>query len=155
LGLISDHLPVVAVRGDFLALQQTRAWRAKQGGACSVTSKERLGDRRAEVRFEIIGNLWATLVATQSLPVVNVGPGGMLVESTSPLIVGSSQRLRLNIDDRPREVNATVRHVTSVHGRPDRYLVGLAFVDLPIEARNWIESIVGGRQFMAGTGGEA
>lgn len=117
--------------------------------------KERLGDRRTEVRFEIIGDLWATLVTTQSLPILNLGSGGMLVESASPLVVGSSQRLRLNIADRPREVTATVRHVTPARSRPDRYLVGLAFVDLPVEARIWLDAIAGGRRFAAGSAGEA
>ncbi len=120
-----------------------------------MTPKDRLGDRRSELRFEIIGDLWATLVTTQSLPIVNVGAGGMLIESAGPLPVGSLQRFRLNIADDLRDVTATVRHVTAAPGRPDRYLVGLAFVDLPMEAHDWLQSVARSSSIPAGTVGEA
>ena len=108
-----------------------------------MTPNERLGDRRDGLRFEIIGELWATLVTTTSLPVVNVGTGGVLVESSGPLAVGSQQRARLSLGNVATELAATVRHCTPMQGRPDRYLVGLAFGDLPADARRQIEAIVG------------
>lgn len=120
-----------------------------------MTPNRRLGDRRAELRFEIIGDLWATLVTTRSLPVVNLGPGGMLVESGGPLAVGSLQRLRLVVDDTASDVAASVRHVRPVHGRPDRYLVGLSFVDLSPTVRQSIDAFVGGGDQATGGVGEA
>ena len=109
-----------------------------------MTLNERLGDRRAELRYEIIGDLWATLVATRPLPVLNLGSGGMLVESTGPMPVGSLQRLRLVVGDLASDVAASVRHVTLAQGKPDTYLVGMAFVDVPTAAQQRIDAFVGG-----------
>jgi hypothetical protein len=107
-----------------------------------VGSNERLGDRRAELRFEIVGDLWATVATTQSLPLLNLGSGGLLVESADPLVVGSVQRLRLTIQEQVNEVGAAVKHVRPAPGRPDRYLVGLAFLDLSAPARQAIEAVI-------------
>lgn len=104
---------------------------------------ERVTDRRAELRFEILGDLWATLVTHRSLPILNMGLGGMLVESPVPLRVGSLQRLRLFIRDDESEVTASVRHVTPAPARPDSYLVGLAFADVSDAARDRIRGLVG------------
>lgn len=106
-----------------------------------MVSKERLGDRRADMRFEIVGDLWARLVAAQSLTVKNLTTSGMLVESPSHVHVGSRQQLRLTIGDEVNQVGAIVRHISPVAGRPNYYLVGLAFVDLPSDARRQIETL--------------
>jgi hypothetical protein len=108
-----------------------------------VNQNERLGDRRGEIRFEIVGDVWATLVTAQSLPFVNLGPGGILVESAGPLTVGSLQRVRMALGDHVENVAAIVRHVTPMRARPARYLVGLEFVDLPAETRGMVEAFVG------------
>ena len=108
-----------------------------------MAQKERLGDRRDGLRFEIIGEVWATLMTTSSLPIVNVGTGGVLVESAGPLIVGSQQKARLSLGDVATELAATVKHCTPMQGRPDRYLIGLAFVDLPADALRQIQAAVG------------
>jgi hypothetical protein len=107
-----------------------------------VVSNGRLGDRRAELRFEIVGDLWATVATTQSLPLLNLGSGGLLVESADPLVVGSVQHLRLTIREEANEVGAAVKHVRPAPGKPDRYLVGLAFLDLPAAARQALESVI-------------
>ncbi len=115
-----------------------------------MTPNDRLGDRRSELRFEIIGDLWATLVTRQSLLVLNLGLGGMLVECPGPLAVGSQQRLRLSVGDEESDLAASVRHVTPAPGKPDRYFIGLAFSDLSAAMRDRIGTLIGqGRQ---GTG---
>ncbi len=120
-----------------------------------MTPGERIGDRRAAVRFEIIGELWATVLTRQPLPVLNVGLGGLLVESAGPLVVGSLQRLRLTIGEEPSEVSASVRHVTPSQGRPDRYLVGLEFVDLTPRTRDRIDALIADSTVMTGRIGQA
>ena len=35
--------------------------------------KDRLGDRRSELRFEIIGQLWGSLEVVEQLPLRNLG----------------------------------------------------------------------------------
>jgi hypothetical protein len=134
---------MLCVRSESSPAPITSAPRAADGRESLVVPSERLGDRRAELRFEIVGDLWATLVATRALPVLNLGSGGMLVESTGPMAVGSVQRLRLTVGDHRSDVAASVRHVTVEQGKPDRYLVGLAFVDLPSATRQRIDAFVG------------
>jgi hypothetical protein len=119
-----------------------------------LTRDERLGDRRASMRFEIIGDLWATLFTQQAMPVLTIAPGGVLVESSTPLVVGSNQRLRLFIGDELGEVNASVSHVRPKPGQPDRYLVGMAFRDLTAATRQRIDALVAAR-LAAGAIGEA
>ena len=102
----------------------------------------RLGDRRGEIRFELIGDLWGTLAVAQSMPLVNIGPGGVLVESASPLAVGSSQWVRLTLGDDVNDLATTVRHVAPAPGKLARYLVGLAFEALPAETLERIEALV-------------
>ncbi len=107
-----------------------------------MASTERFGDRRQELRFEIVGDLWATLTTMQSLPLLNLGSGGMLVESPSPLNIGSLQRVRLTLGDEVSDVSATVRHVSPAPSRPARYLVGMAFVNLTEERQKQIDALV-------------
>jgi len=102
----------------------------------------RLGDRRGEMRYEIIGDLWATLIATQSMAVVDLGRGGMLVESPVPLAIGSTQRLRLNIGDETSDVTAVVRHTRTTPRVPAAHMVGLQFVDLTADARRQIDAFL-------------
>lgn len=104
---------------------------------------ERFGDRRAEVRFEIIGDLWSTFVTTQSLPLLDLGPGGMLVECGDPLIVGSQHRVRLSLGDDAYDITASVKHVTPGRDHPARYVVGLAFVSVSPEMRERIAAFMG------------
>ncbi len=118
-------------------------------------SNERLGDRRGELRFEIVGDLWATLTTAQSLPLLNLGSGGVLVESADPLVVGSAQRLRLRVQDDVTEVGATVKHVRPAPGKPDRYLVGMAFLDLSPAARRTIDAVILEHSSGAAGAGEA
>jgi hypothetical protein len=105
-------------------------------------SSDPLADRRAERRFEIYGDLWATLVTGYPLPLINLGTGGVLVESGSPLVVGTIQRTRLRLGEHVADVSATVRHVRPVPGLTNRFLVGLAFVDLPPDVRRRITKLM-------------
>jgi hypothetical protein len=120
-----------------------------------VDQRQRFGDRRAGVRFEIIGDLRAVLTTTQSLTLVNIGAGGVLVEVAGPLTVGSLQQVRLTLGGHFNEVAATVRHVAPVQGGPARYLVGLSFDGLPAETLGRIEALVSGLRATAGGGAGA
>ena len=119
-----------------------------------MPQNERLGDRRAELRFEILGDLWATFSTTQSLPLVNLGSGGALVHAPGPLAVGSIQRFRFALSGRVCDVSATIRHVSPAPGRADWYLVGLEFIDLSPDARAVIDAFVGETVEPAADGGE-
>ena len=107
-----------------------------------MVSNERLGDRRGELRFEIVGDLWATLTTAEPLPLINLGSGGLLVESADPPVVGSTHRLRLRFHQDVTEVRATVKHVRAAPDKRDRFLVGMAFLGLSGAARQAIDAVL-------------
>lgn len=105
--------------------------------------KDRLGDRRGELRFEIIGQLWGSLEVFERLPLRNLGRGGALVESRVPLSADTIHGVRLMLDDQTNEVQVRVRHVTPVREPAgDRYLVGLEFVNVTLGTLEQIDRIV-------------
>jgi hypothetical protein len=105
--------------------------------------KDRLGDRRSELRFEIIGQLWGSLEVVEQFPVRNVGRGGALVEARQPLSADAVHALRLMIGDQASEVEARVRHVTPIREPVgERYLIGLEFVSAGLGTLEQIDRIV-------------
>jgi hypothetical protein len=109
-----------------------------------MMQKERLGDRRSDLRFEIIGQLWGSLETVEPLPLRNVGRGGALVESRLPLPSDSVQGVRLVFQGRASDLQARVRHVTPIVDPEggERYLIGLEFVTPGEEALARIDHLV-------------
>jgi hypothetical protein len=108
--------------------------------------KERLGDRRAEMRFEIIGQLWGALEAVDDVPLRNLARGGALVEAQAPVGAESFRALRFGIHGTTQEVAVRVRHVTTLRTADgERYLVGLEFVDPSAAALEQIDRIIEAR----------
>jgi hypothetical protein len=113
-------------------------------------TKDRLGDRRSDLRFEIIGQLWGSLETVEPLPLRNVGRGGALVESRLPLAADTVHGIRLAYNARTSTLQAKVRHVTPIVGPSgaERYLIGLEFVEPEETALEQIDTLVaasGGR----------
>jgi len=104
----------------------------------------RLADRRVTTRFEILGELWGSLQALESLRICNLAPEGALVESFAPLPVGSIQPIRLVQGAQSAEVRAAVRHLSPVYqpGGGRRYRVGLEFLNIGEQAAAWIASLM-------------
>jgi hypothetical protein len=100
----------------------------------------RLADRRTATRFEIVGELWGSVQALESLTVRNLAREGALIESIAPLPVASVQAIRLIQGTRTTEIRAAVRHLSPVYlaGGDRRYLVGLEFLNLDEETTAWI-----------------
>jgi hypothetical protein len=95
--------------------------------------KRRLGDRRGRPRFEIVGDLWGTLDTVIGLPLLNVGRGGALVESSVPLPADSVHHVVVNCDGRQTPTSVQVRHVRPVTGSDgaQHYLIGFSFLSMP------------------------
>ena len=113
-------------------------------------TKERLGDRRHDLRFEIIGQLWGSLETVEPLPLRNVGRGGALVESRLPLAPEAVHGVRLAHNARTATIQARVCHVTPIvsPSGAERYLIGLEFLEPDAGALQQIDSLVtasGGR----------
>lgn len=108
--------------------------------------KERLGDRRTDLRFEIIGQLWGSLETVEHFPLRNLARGGALVESRAPLNPELVRAVRLAFDNQIHDIQARVRHVTSqIDGDGERYLVGLEFIEPSVAALEQIDRIVAAR----------
>ena len=107
--------------------------------------QRRLGDRRGRPRFEIVGELWGTLDAVVGMPLVNVGRGGALVESSVPLTPESVHHVAVTCDGKPTPTSVQVRHVKPVVG-PDgknRYLIGVQFLTMPAALLSQIDAWLG------------
>jgi hypothetical protein len=105
--------------------------------------KDRLGDRRGELRFEIIGHLWGALESTEHLSLRDIGRGGALVESRLPLAPDSVHAMGMRFGTDPvHAVKVRVRHVRSSHAGAG-YLVGLEFLELAAPAVEEIDRYVG------------
>lgn len=107
----------------------------------SVT--RRFVDRRLQPRFEIVGDLWGTLEAAASFPIVDIGLGGALVVSDVPWEVGSVHTVVVTNRDQVGPVKVRVRHVTSPQpGDQKGFLVGLQFLtqsdDLAAAIDAWV-----------------
>ena len=95
--------------------------------------KRRLGDRRGRPRFEIVGDLWGTLDTVVGMPLVNIGRGGALVQSSVPLTPDSIHHVAVSCEGHQMPTSVQVRHVRpipGVDGQP-QFLIGLAFLSLP------------------------
>lgn len=114
-----------------------------------------VGDRRMDVRFEILGDLWGTFVSTQSFPLVDLGYGGARVEYVEPLTVGPQHQVRLALGGDPCDVMATVKHVTPRPDHPALYGTGLAFVNPTRESKEQIATFLRGPSAVPATAGSA
>jgi hypothetical protein len=93
--------------------------------------KRRIGDRRVNPRFEIVGDLWGSVDVSASLAVVNLGRGGALLESPVPFAPESIHSAVAVTQEESHEITLRVRHSTVGHDHAHRrYLVGVEFVDV-------------------------
>jgi len=103
-----------------------------------------LADRRLATRFEVVGELWGSVQALEPLQLCNLAAEGALVESATPLPVGSVQPIRLVRGTRAAEVRAAVRHLSPVHlpGGGQRYRIGLQFLQVGQDVFEWIQDVM-------------
>jgi hypothetical protein len=103
-----------------------------------------MGDRRAHLRFEVLGMMSASLLSNETLRVLNLGASGALVEGVLPLPPNAEYRMQLVLETHVSEATVKVRRVTEV-GRETgsvRYRIGLEFLALSSEAEEAIKTIV-------------
>lgn len=118
--------------------------------------KDRLGDRRSDLRFEIIGQLWGALETVDSLPLRNLARGGALVEARTPVGAETFRALRIGVNGRMQEIPVRVCHITPHKtAEGDRYLVGLEFVEPSAGALEQIDRIIEARLAEMKPAGEA
>ena len=92
------------------------------------------GDRRSNVRLEIVGALWGTLQLSESARVLNISPGGAMIMSPCGIPIDSTAPIRLSLGGEQVTLQARVRHLRHVpaSGRePAHYLIGLELPGMP------------------------
>ena len=101
-----------------------------------------LGDRRREVRYDILGDLLATFDSMQQLQIANIGLGGALVYAPSPLAPQSVHTARLVMGGDESDVRFRVRHVAPASAAERFYAVGVEFLELSPVALFGIERLL-------------
>ena len=108
--------------------------------------KERLGDRRTDLRFEIIGQLWGSLDTVEAHPLLNLARGGALIESRARLNPDAVRAVRIAFNGTSHDIPVRVRHMTSqTVSDGERFLVGLEFVEPSAAALEQIDRVVAAR----------
>ena len=106
--------------------------------------KHRLGDRREHPRFDVAGQLWASLEKSERVFLRNIGAGGAMVEAQLSPSLRTARTAHIALGERGPELNVVVRHIepsTNAAGG-ERCLVGLEFINVSASARTQIDELV-------------
>jgi hypothetical protein len=109
-----------------------------------MTSSGQIADRRAHLRFEVLGGVACSLLSSESLGILNIGATGALVETALPLPVNAEYRMQLVLPTHVSDATVKVRRVTPIGTA--RYQIGLEFLAIPREAEEVIGQLVAGAQ---------
>lgn len=95
-----------------------------------------LTDRRQRARFDFVGGQWGSVHELELLHVRNFALAGLLIESATPLSVGSIHTIRLTYQTQTAQCYAAVRHLSpgDEAGAKQPHLIGLEFIDLDAKA---------------------
>jgi c-di-GMP-binding flagellar brake protein YcgR len=108
-----------------------------------MSGKNRLGDRRENLRFDISGQLWASLDFGDRVIVRNLTAGGMLVETSLTSAFKPIRAAQVAFEERRSPITVIVRHVSpALDPGANRFLVGLEFVNLSPSQQVELERLV-------------
>jgi hypothetical protein len=103
-----------------------------------------LSDRRSRERYEVLGVLRGTLELSEHVRVQNISGAGALIETSTPVTVGTTQLIQIALVGQPTRTTSRVRHVTPVGQPPNTlYHVGVEFVSAPAELKALVASLIG------------
>lgn len=111
----------------------------------SSNSDHRHDQRRAHLRFEVVGSMPGSLVSTQTLQMLNLGVSGALVEAGWALPEYAEYQVQLVLEQHVSEATVKVRRVVEVPtrpGEPPRYQIGLEFLSITAEAEDEINRLI-------------
>ena len=102
-----------------------------------------LGDRRARVRFEVVGILWGALELSEPARIVNLSDHGALIETKLAVPVDSTQPVHFLVKGNRLVVDARVIHLRRILGDddPPRYLIGVEFLTPPLPLLHSISGV--------------
>ncbi|MDQ3068236.1 MAG: PilZ domain-containing protein [Acidobacteriota bacterium] len=101
-------------------------------------------ERRDGTRMAVLGELVGGVMIFQPMTVIEIGGGGMQIETLAPLQLDSLHDFRLPLDDRPVVVKGRVVHCRISDVDTDRltYRSGVEFIEPAEHARKAIELYV-------------
>src|SRR5829696_838171 len=87
-------------------------------------------DRRAQTRFDIVGDIAAAVQVVARFPIDNIAPGGARFRCQLPLPVGSVHRFTLIAGDDEFTTQVKVRHMTATPagGGEPAFAIGVEFL---------------------------
>jgi hypothetical protein len=97
-----------------------------------VLPRRKLGDRRGKPRFDIVGDLPATLETVLRVPMENISTSGALLHSHMALAPESVHRVTLSANGHEFVTPVKVRHVremTSADGERS-FFIGVEFISI-------------------------
>lgn len=94
-------------------------------------------ERRRTVRFPVDGEGEAGIVASNSVRVVDISPGGVLLESPRPAAIGTRGRLSLTLGGAPLAAEVEIRRVSESPDR-DGFRIGAMFIAITPAQRDTI-----------------
>jgi c-di-GMP-binding flagellar brake protein YcgR len=100
-----------------------------------------MADRRERVRFDLTGQLWASLDFKAPTIVRDLAIGGALVETTLPPEWSPLRIAQVSLCDDGPTVTVVVRHITRSPGEA-RHRIGLEFMNKSPSAQAHIARIV-------------
>ena len=102
-----------------------------------------IGDRRANVRFQVVGTMPVSMLVQERFEIVDVGTNGALLEGRLPLPVNAEYRMQLVLEGHTSEANIKVRRVTHLSAASgSRYRIGIEFLALSPDAQDLFDGIV-------------
>lgn len=89
-------------------------------------------ERRAATRVDTDGQLPGQLTLDLETDVVQMSAGGMMVETSMPLEIGSKHQFTVGIDNEEMELDGIVRNCQPypLTEQPKAYRIGVEFCDL-------------------------
>ena len=102
-----------------------------------------MSDRRAQPRYDVIGDQWGVLELCEEARLRNVSATGVLLDSPVAMALDSEQTIRLAVEGESVAVEARVRHVRpeALDAFEPRYVIGLEFIDPPLSVQQSVEQL--------------
>lgn len=91
-----------------------------------------LGDRRAHIRYDVVGMLFARLDSGTSVRILNVSTAGALLSTSQPMPVGVTQSILFTLVGKQFAVSVIPRRIEQMDGigQPE-FHVGVEFASVP------------------------
>ncbi len=99
-------------------------------------------ERRTHQRFEITGELWASLDVTAEVTLCDISTGGGLIELPGARVWSALSTITLTLGPGSPSVTGVVTRISPSPSDPTRRLAAMQFVQVSSDARAALEELV-------------